>query len=188
LDLFACLNKFVEREHLPAEEAVFCSHCRQHLAPVKKMDLWTGEGERVGREREQGEREQGESGGRGGGSGVPRRAAHGVIPTMPLPLSSHTYHSLNTIPSPSLSPPLRTHPWYGLGSAGGAGGASQALLRDPRAGAPSPTPPPLPCLALTLQRSSVTPGQWGFGSRDKITAHVDFPVDGLDLTGGNEGL
>jgi hypothetical protein len=52
LDLFACLNKFVEREHLPAEEAVFCSHCRQHLAPVKKMDLWTGEGrERAGRER-----------------------------------------------------------------------------------------------------------------------------------------
>ena len=29
----------------------------------------------------------------------------------------------------------------------------------------------------------MTLGQWGFGSRDKITAHVDFPVDGLDLTG-----
>jgi len=30
----------------------------------------------------------------------------------------------------------------------------------------------------------VTLGQWGFGSRDKITSHVDFPVEGLDLTGG----
>ena len=35
-----CLDKFIEREQLNPEETLYCSGCRQHLAPVKKMDLW----------------------------------------------------------------------------------------------------------------------------------------------------
>jgi hypothetical protein len=35
-----CLDKFVEREQLNEAETLYCSTCKQHLAPVKKMDLW----------------------------------------------------------------------------------------------------------------------------------------------------
>ena len=41
LHVLDCLDKFVEREQLNSEETLYCSACKQHLAPVKKMDLWS---------------------------------------------------------------------------------------------------------------------------------------------------
>mmetsp|Transcript_22307 Transcript_22307/g.32479 ORF Transcript_22307/g.32479 Transcript_22307/m.32479 type:complete len:1180 (+) Transcript_22307:45-3584(+) len=41
INITDCLNKFVEREQMPAEETWYCPKCKQHLAPVKKFDLWT---------------------------------------------------------------------------------------------------------------------------------------------------
>ena len=40
LNIYKCLNKFVEREQLNTEETLYCSQCKQHLAPVKKLDLY----------------------------------------------------------------------------------------------------------------------------------------------------
>jgi ubiquitin C-terminal hydrolase len=40
LTVYKCLDKFVEREQLNEAETIYCSKCKQHLAPVKKMDLW----------------------------------------------------------------------------------------------------------------------------------------------------
>jgi ubiquitin C-terminal hydrolase len=40
ISLQDCLDKFSESEQLAAEETFFCSKCKQHLAPVKKMDVW----------------------------------------------------------------------------------------------------------------------------------------------------
>lgn len=40
LSIYKCLDKFVEREQLNAEETLYCSSCKQHNAPKKKMDLW----------------------------------------------------------------------------------------------------------------------------------------------------
>ena len=40
LSLFNCLDKFVEREEM--EEADFyCTQCKEHLAPIKKLDIWS---------------------------------------------------------------------------------------------------------------------------------------------------
>jgi ubiquitin C-terminal hydrolase len=36
-----CLNKFIEREQMPPEETWYCPSCKQHLAPIKKFDVWT---------------------------------------------------------------------------------------------------------------------------------------------------
>jgi len=38
--LDSCLNKFAEKEQLPEAETYYCSGCKQHLAPIKKLDLW----------------------------------------------------------------------------------------------------------------------------------------------------
>lgn len=40
LTIYKCLDKFCEREQLNEEETLYCSKCKQHVAPVKKMDLW----------------------------------------------------------------------------------------------------------------------------------------------------
>lgn len=40
LTIYKCLDKFCEREQLNEEETLYCSQCKQHVAPVKKMDLW----------------------------------------------------------------------------------------------------------------------------------------------------
>ena len=36
-----CLNKFAERKQLSEAETFYCSGCKQHLAPVKKLDVWS---------------------------------------------------------------------------------------------------------------------------------------------------
>ena len=41
LTIYDCLNKFSEREVLPDTETYYCSKCNQHLAPIKKLDLYT---------------------------------------------------------------------------------------------------------------------------------------------------
>ena len=40
LTVYKCLEKFIEREQLADSETLYCSKCKQHLAPIKKMDLW----------------------------------------------------------------------------------------------------------------------------------------------------
>lgn len=41
ISLFDCMDKFMEREQLAETETIYCSKCKQHLPPIKKMDLWT---------------------------------------------------------------------------------------------------------------------------------------------------
>ena len=41
LSIYDCLDKFGEREKLADTETIYCSQCKQHLAPIKKMDLYT---------------------------------------------------------------------------------------------------------------------------------------------------
>eukprot|EP01038_Epipyxis_sp_PR26KG_P005667 gene5667-7824_t len=41
LNISKCLDKFTEREQLAPAETVYCSNCKQHLAPIKKMDIWS---------------------------------------------------------------------------------------------------------------------------------------------------
>lgn len=41
LSIYSCLNKFTEREQLADTETIYCSKCKQHLPPIKKMDLWS---------------------------------------------------------------------------------------------------------------------------------------------------
>ena len=41
LNIYHCLDKFTEREQLAETETLYCSKCKQHLAPIKKMDIWT---------------------------------------------------------------------------------------------------------------------------------------------------
>jgi hypothetical protein len=36
-----CFNKFIEREQMPPEETWYCPNCKQHLAPIKKFDIWS---------------------------------------------------------------------------------------------------------------------------------------------------
>jgi len=40
LSVYQCFDKFIEREQLAEAETLYCSRCQQHLAPIKKMDLW----------------------------------------------------------------------------------------------------------------------------------------------------
>ena len=41
LTLYSCLNKFLEREQLQSEQTIYCKECKQHLAPIKKFDIWS---------------------------------------------------------------------------------------------------------------------------------------------------
>eukprot|EP01031_Cornospumella_fuschlensis_P030802 gene30802-37214_t len=41
LSIYDCLDKFTERETLPSTETVYCPECRQHLPPLKKMDVYS---------------------------------------------------------------------------------------------------------------------------------------------------
>jgi len=41
LSIYQCFDKFCEREQLADSETLLCSHCKQHLAPIKKMDIWS---------------------------------------------------------------------------------------------------------------------------------------------------
>jgi ubiquitin C-terminal hydrolase len=41
VNVLDCLNKFIEREQMPPEETWYCPECKQHLAPIKKFDVWT---------------------------------------------------------------------------------------------------------------------------------------------------
>lgn len=41
LSIYECFDKFCEREQLAETETLLCSHCKQHLAPIKKMDIWS---------------------------------------------------------------------------------------------------------------------------------------------------
>ncbi len=41
LNITACLDKFSEREQLPDSETFYCSKCKEHLPPQKKIDLWS---------------------------------------------------------------------------------------------------------------------------------------------------
>jgi len=41
INLYQCLDKFAEKEKLADTETVYCRACKQHLAPEKKMDLWS---------------------------------------------------------------------------------------------------------------------------------------------------
>lgn len=40
LNIYQCVNKFCEKEQLSPEETFYCSACKQHLAPIKKMDIY----------------------------------------------------------------------------------------------------------------------------------------------------
>jgi hypothetical protein len=40
LSIYTCLDKFCEREQLADEETLYCSQCKEHVAPLKKIDLW----------------------------------------------------------------------------------------------------------------------------------------------------
>lgn len=44
LTIYDCLEKFTEREKLASTETVFCGNCKEHLAPIKKFDLWSTPG------------------------------------------------------------------------------------------------------------------------------------------------
>jgi ubiquitin C-terminal hydrolase len=39
--LLRCLDKYIEEEALEESETYYCSKCKNNLAPMKKMDLWT---------------------------------------------------------------------------------------------------------------------------------------------------
>jgi ubiquitin carboxyl-terminal hydrolase 4/11/15 len=41
IDVYDCINKFIEREQLAETETIYCSECKQHLPPIKKMDLFS---------------------------------------------------------------------------------------------------------------------------------------------------
>jgi len=41
LNIYQCFDKFCEREQLADAETLLCSQCKQHLAPIKKMDIWS---------------------------------------------------------------------------------------------------------------------------------------------------
>lgn len=40
ITLDQCFGKFVEREQLGTQELWYCPSCKNHLAPVKKIDIW----------------------------------------------------------------------------------------------------------------------------------------------------
>lgn len=41
ISIYDCLDKFIEREQLNETETIYCSKCKQHLAPIKKMDVYS---------------------------------------------------------------------------------------------------------------------------------------------------
>jgi ubiquitin C-terminal hydrolase len=41
ISIYDCLDKFIEREQLNETETLYCSKCKQHLAPIKKMDVYS---------------------------------------------------------------------------------------------------------------------------------------------------
>lgn len=41
LNIHACIEKYTEKEQMNEEELFFCSQCKQHKAPIKKLDLWS---------------------------------------------------------------------------------------------------------------------------------------------------
>eukprot|EP00981_Chlorochromonas_danica_P006275 scaffold1348_cov184-Ochromonas_danica.AAC.2 len=41
LSIYDCLEKFVEREKLASTETLYCPVCKEHLSPIKKMDVYT---------------------------------------------------------------------------------------------------------------------------------------------------
>jgi hypothetical protein len=41
ITLYDCLNKFIERETLASTETLYCTACKQHLSPIKKMDIYS---------------------------------------------------------------------------------------------------------------------------------------------------
>lgn len=41
MNVMQCFEKFIEREQMPAEETWYCPECKQHLAPIKKFDIWS---------------------------------------------------------------------------------------------------------------------------------------------------
>ncbi len=41
ISIYDCINKFIEREKLAEAETLYCARCKEHLAPIKKMDLWS---------------------------------------------------------------------------------------------------------------------------------------------------
>jgi ubiquitin C-terminal hydrolase len=41
LSIYDCLDKYIEREQLADTETVYCNRCKEMLAPIKKMDVWT---------------------------------------------------------------------------------------------------------------------------------------------------
>ena len=44
LNIYDCIDKFIEREQLASTETMYCSNCKQHLAPIKKFDFWSTPG------------------------------------------------------------------------------------------------------------------------------------------------
>ena len=41
LSIYDCLDKYIEREQLADTETVYCNRCKEMLAPIKKMDIWS---------------------------------------------------------------------------------------------------------------------------------------------------
>jgi len=41
LNLRSCFEKYTEKEQMNEEELFFCSKCKEHKAPIKKLDLWS---------------------------------------------------------------------------------------------------------------------------------------------------
>lgn len=41
LDLLSCVQAFLQREQLDAEDTWYCSRCKQHVQADKKLDLWS---------------------------------------------------------------------------------------------------------------------------------------------------
>jgi hypothetical protein len=41
IGLTDCFDKFVEKEQLGENDTIFCSTCKAHTAPTKKMDIWS---------------------------------------------------------------------------------------------------------------------------------------------------
>jgi len=41
MSIMNCFDKFIEREQMPPEETWYCPKCKQHLAPIKKFDIWS---------------------------------------------------------------------------------------------------------------------------------------------------
>jgi ubiquitin C-terminal hydrolase len=41
LNIQRCIEKYIEKEQMNEEELFFCSKCKEHKAPIKKLDLWS---------------------------------------------------------------------------------------------------------------------------------------------------